>query len=155
VFDPGANVTRAEFAKMLAKAAGIHGTSATETFDDVTETDWFQPYVAVLQKWGITNGRGSTKIFAPHEFITRAEIATMIARTLELVNGQKSYSDAAAVLGKFKDQDVIHDTLKAGVAFAADYEIVRGKPGNVFDPNSYATRAEAAVMIYRMIHYLE
>jgi len=152
VFDPNANVTRAEFAKMLAIALGISGVDAEETFDDVRETDWFRPYVAVLQKWGITNGRHSPSTFMPNEYITRAEIAAMIARGLQAVDGRQGFAGTDAMLSRFADEASIHATLRAGAAFAVEYGIIQGKPGGVFDPNSFATRAEAAVMIYRLLH---
>jgi len=150
VYDPNANVTRAEFAKMISKALGIDGGIAQENFSDVNPSDWFQPYVATVSKWGITNGRSADK-FEPNANITRAEMATMIARAMQKVNGTVSLVPAETALAKFKDNNQVIPSLRAGVAFASDQAIVIGTPGDNFNPNGYATRAEAAVMIYRVV----
>ncbi|HZG86158.1 S-layer homology domain-containing protein [Paenibacillus sp.] len=148
-FDPNAYVTRAEFAKMIAKTLGIEG--GEENFSDVSSTDWFQPYVGAVQKWGITNGRSAGQ-FAPNENITRAEMATMIARALEQVRGVQSFAESEAMLEQFTDADSIHATLQDGVAYAVDQGIVIGLPDGNFAPDSYTTRAQAAVMIYRALN---
>lgn len=150
-YDPNARVTRAEFAKMIAKAVGIDGVIASENFSDVGAEDWFQPYVAAVQEWGIVNGRSATE-FAPNEPITRAEMATMIARALQQVKGFDGPVDAQASLNAFADAASIHASLQSGVAFAVDNEIVIGFEDGSFGPNEYTTRAQAAVMIYRALN---
>lgn len=150
VFDPDANVTRAEFAKMLVRALDLENGSATEGFADVNATDWFAPYVAAAADKGIINGKSATK-FDPSAPIKRAEMATMITRALKYVNGSKDVADIDAALAVFADADQINETLKAGVAFAASKEIVVGNEGK-FAPNANATRAQAAVIIYRAIN---
>lgn len=150
VFDPNANVTRAEFAKMLVRALDLENGSATENFADVNANDWFAPYVAAASQAGIIKGKSATK-FDPSAPIKRAEMATMITRALQLVNGSKDVADVEAALAKFADADQINETLRAGVAFAADKEIVVGNNGK-FDPVASATRAQAAVIIYRAIN---
>lgn len=150
VFDPNANVTRAEFAKMLVRALDLENGSATEDFADVNASDWFAPYVAAAAQAGIIKGKSATK-FDPSAPIKRAEMATMITRALQLVNGSKDVADIEAALAKFADADQINETLRAGVAFAADKEIVVGNEGK-FAPNANASRAQAAVIIYRAIN---
>jgi len=150
VFDPNANVTRAEFAKMLVRALDLENGSATEGFADVNTSDWFAPYVAAAAEKGIIKGKTATK-FDPSAPIKRAEMATMITRALQLVNGSKDVANIDAALAVFSDAAQINETLKAGVAFAASKEIVVGSDGK-FAPNANATRAQAAVIIYRAIN---
>ncbi|RJE83611.1 S-layer homology domain-containing protein [Paenibacillus sp. 1011MAR3C5] len=150
VFDPNAKVTRAEFAKMLVRALDLENGSSTENFADVNANDWFAPYVAAAAEKGIIKGKSATK-FDPSAPIKRAEMATMITRALQLVNGSKDVADVDAALAVFSDAAQINETLKAGVAFAADKEIVVGNNGK-FDPIASATRAQAAVIIYRAIN---
>ncbi|MFF2890558.1 S-layer homology domain-containing protein [Paenibacillus sp. NPDC057967] len=150
VFDPNANVTRAEFAKMLVRALDLENGSATENFADVNASDWFAPYVAAAADKGIIKGKTATK-FDPSAPIKRAEMATMITRALQLVNGSKDVANIDAALAVFSDAAQINETLKAGVAFAASKEIVVGSDGK-FAPNANATRAQAAVIIYRAIN---
>ncbi len=152
-FAPKDNVTRAEFAKMLIRGLDLENASATASFDDVKAGDWFAPYVAAATKLGIINGRTATK-FDPNATITRAEMATMIARALKVTTGAADVADEAAALKGFADAAKINPTLKAGVAFAANEGIVIGANGK-FLPNDKANRAEAAVIIYRAINFGE
>ncbi|NGM83588.1 S-layer homology domain-containing protein [Paenibacillus sp. 7124] len=150
-FAPKKGVTRAEFAKMLIRALNLENSLAVSTFGDVKKTDWFAPYVAVAAEKGIINGRGASK-FDPNATITRAEMATMISRALKSVNNLKDSGTTATALSVFSDSAKISPSLKDGVAFAASKGLIIGNAGK-FNPNSTATRAEAAVIIYRTINF--
>ncbi|GIP39971.1 hypothetical protein J31TS4_32510 [Paenibacillus sp. J31TS4] len=150
-FVPQANVTRAEFAKMIVKAFGLEDAAASESFTDVNDSDWFKPYVAAAAKAGIINGRTDT-LFAPNANISRAEMATMASRALEKAEGYKVPKDLAASLKVFRDADAINETLKAGVSLAAEEGIVVGEENSEFHPNADSTRAQAAVVIYRLLN---
>ncbi|MGM0883301.1 MAG: S-layer homology domain-containing protein [Bacillota bacterium] len=152
-FAPQDKVTRAEFAKMLIRALDLDNGSATESFDDVKASDWHAPYVAAAANLKIINGRSASK-FDPNAKITRAEMATMIARALKVSQGAADVADADAALKGFADAGKISASLKSGVAFAASNGIVKGNAGK-FLPNNNATRAEAAVIIYRAINFGE
>ncbi|BCG60560.1 S-layer homology domain-containing protein [Paenibacillus sp. URB8-2] len=150
-FAPKNGVTRAEFAKMLIRALNLDNSSAVNTFSDVKKTDWFAPYVAVAAEKGIINGRGASK-FDPNATITRAEMATMISRALKSVHNLKDSGTSATALSVFSDSAKINSSLKDGVAFAASKGLIIGNSGK-FNPNNTATRAEAAVIIYRTINF--
>lgn len=151
VFAPKDAVTRAEFAKMLIRALNLENSSATESFSDVNASDWFAPYVAAAVEKGIIQGRSSDR-FAPKDQISRAEMATMISRALKASGKLKEVSDTSAVLSQFTDANQINSSLKADVALAASNGLVIGANGK-FNPNISATRAEAAVMIYRTMNF--
>ncbi len=148
-FAPKSNVTRAEFAKMLVRALNLENNSAVQSFTDVSSSAWYAPYVAVAAEKGIITGRSTTK-FDPNATITRAEMATMISRALKSINPEAT-TDATAI-SKFSDAAKISASLKDGVAFAASNNLVIGNGGK-FNPNDTATRAEAAVIIYRTINF--
>ncbi|MCL6604707.1 MAG: S-layer homology domain-containing protein [Paenibacillus sp.] len=148
-FAPKSNVTRAEFAKMLIRALNLENNSATQSFTDVSSSAWYAPYVAVAVEKGIITGRSASK-FDPNATITRAEMATMIARALKAIN--PSVTSDGTALSKFSDAAKISSSLRGGVAFAATHNLVVGNAGK-FEPNKTATRAEAAVIIYRTINF--
>jgi len=153
VFAPQDNVTRAEFAKMLIEALDLDSETATNKFSDVKAGDWFAPYVAAAAEKGIINGRTATT-FVPNATITRAEMATMVARALKATAGLKDVEDVKAALAGFSDASSVHATLEAGVALASSKELIIGSNGK-FRPNDTANRAEAAVIIYRAFNYTE
>ncbi|SEN60983.1 S-layer homology domain-containing protein [Paenibacillus sp. OV219] len=150
-FEPNGQVTRAEFAKMLIRALDLDKTAVTGKFTDVKATDWFAPYVAAAVEAGIINGRTETT-FVPNATITRAEMAVMVARALEATKGVKASADDLKALEAFKDAGDINASLKDGVAFAANKGLVVGDKGK-FNPNATATRAQAAVTIYRAYNF--
>lgn len=149
LFYPSDNVTRAEFAKMLILGLELEDPKATASFRDVDRNSWAAPYIAAAEKHGIIKGSGGNQ-FNPNDSITRAEMATMIARAMKVARGVQDVADIDAALQSFTDADSIHPTLQAGVALAAQEGIVIGSYGK-FNPNGRATRAEAAVMVYRLL----
>lgn len=148
-FAPKSNVTRAEFAKMLIRALNLENSTAKQNFGDVSASAWYAPYVAVAAEKGIITGRNAST-FDPNATITRAEMAAMIARAVKGIN--PSATTDASALNKFADAAKISSSLKDGVAFAASNNLVIGSAGK-FNPNNTATRAEAAVIIYRTINF--
>lgn len=150
-FVPDDKVTRAEFAKMLVKTFMLEDATAEESFADVDDSDWYKPYVAAAVKAGLVEGREADK-FAPNATITRAEMATMAARALTTVLGYKQGDNAEAALKGFTDAESIHASLKDGVSMAAAEGIVIGEDDGKFNPDADSTRAQAAVVIYRLLN---
>lgn len=150
-FVPAGNVTRAEFAKLIVKTFGLESTTAKEAFTDVNTGDWYLPYVAAASEAGLIDGRAEG-IFAPNETITRAELATIASRALTKVKSYKAVETADVALADFTDAADVNTSLKTGVAFAAEQGLVVGQDAGKFNPNAATTRAEAAVVIYRLLN---
>lgn len=149
VFDPQESVTRAEFAKMIVLAFGLEDATATHNFTDVNSSDWYDQYVAAAVKAGIVRGR-SADSFEPNGTITRAEMATMAARALVITGKARYIMNVDEALSVFGDMADIHSSMKDAVALAAKLGIVVGE-NNQFSPNNISTRAQAAVIIYRLL----
>ncbi|QGQ99272.1 S-layer homology domain-containing protein [Paenibacillus psychroresistens] len=149
LFAPNAKVTRAEFAAMIVKAFHLEDDSASESFNDVNDTDWFKSPVAAAAKAGVINGRSLTQ-FAPNATISRAEMATLAAKALITVKGYKYVANTQAILNQFKDNASINSSLIDGVALATSQGIIVGSNNN-FNPNDSSTRAQAAVVIARLL----
>ena len=58
------------------------------------------------------------------------------------------------MLSKFTDQSEIQTWSKQAVAKAVKASIVNGRTESEFVPNGTATRAEAAVMIKKLLEYV-
>lgn len=149
-FVPNATVTRAEFTKMIVNTFGILDEAAQESFGDVGDNDWFKPYVASAVKAGLINGRADGS-FDPNGLITRAEMATIAARALTQVNGVSNTVSVDSVLQRFSDTNQVAASLKADVALAVDLGIIIGDAGKL-NPKGNSTRAQAAVVIYRLLN---
>ncbi|ASS66720.2 MULTISPECIES: S-layer homology domain-containing protein [Paenibacillus] len=151
-FDPSRSITRAEIAKMIVRAFNLEGSSADIAFKDVKATDWFAPYVAAAVASGITNGRSSDS-FAPNAPVSRQELAVMVTRAMQAAGGYPALTDPDAALADFRDQAAVAASLRPGVALAAQLGIVGS--GGVLQPAKPASRAEAAVILYRTLKQLQ
>ena len=144
-FDPNKNVTRAEFLKMLVCAFDFTDNSAECSFDDVIKGEWYYPYIATAEKLGITGGIGENK-FGTSTYITRQEMAVMIHRA-----AVRAYLPVTDKKGEeFSDDSEIADWAKRSVSLMRGAGIINGVGDNYFSPNSGATRAQAAKMIYEL-----
>ena len=161
-FKPEKSITRAEFTKMLLDA--IHLTPDSETVawmkeNALTDDIWGNPteYTpklydmsghwltsqgwldAALYSGMVVPDDYNGKNFRPEKAIARYEIALITDRALGLV-----YPASQPVEGElpFTDKEEILDWMK-------------GYPDGSFQPNKTSTRAEAVVMIQRMLEEME
>ena len=143
-FKPNNPVTRAEFTVMLAGAMKLEGTGAALTFTDHDQIGrWARQAVAQAAQAGIVIGY-SDGSFRPNAQITRAEMAMMIARALK-----QQLNDNAST--GFADDEAIPQWAKGAVEAIRKLGIVDGRGANRFVPDEKASRAEAVVMLVRML----
>ena len=174
-FKPEKSITRAEFTKMLLDA--IHLTPDSETVawmkeNALTDDIWGNPteYTpklydmsghwltsqgwldAALYSGMVVPDDYNGKNFRPEKAIARYEIALMTDRALGLV-----YPASQPVEGElpFTDKEEILDWMKGYVNESVKAGVLKGYPDGSFQPNKTSTRAEAVVMIQRMLEKME
>ena len=135
-FKPNATITRAEFATILVKAFQFPPKTGTAFAD--TANHWAKDSIATATALGIAGGYDASR-FGPNDQITREQMAVMIIKALEL--------EAGADETTFADNGSIAAWAKGSVATAVKEGILSGYPGNVFNPQGQATRAEAVTVI--------
>ncbi len=138
-FKPDAKITRAEFAKLLVETLKLEKVSYANSFSDV-KTHWAKDYIQTAFNAELIKGYNNT--FKPDAYITRAEMTTMIGRTLT--------TDLKADLTGFKDYNKIPAWAKDSVSKAVAEMLIKGDNNN-FRPNDNTTRAEAITILYRLI----
>ena len=174
-FKPEKSITRAEFTKMLLDA--IHLTPDSET------VAWMKAHAKMKDIWGrptaytpklydmsghwltsqgwldaalysgmVVPDDYNGKNFRPEKAIARYEIALMTDRALGLV-----YPANQPVEGElpFTDKEEILDWMKGYVNESVKAGVLKGYPDGSFQPNKTSTRAEAVVMIQRMLEKME
>lgn len=149
LFMPDKEITRAQFSAFIIRAFSLAPLHYSGTFDDVKAHNWYSGAVETVTKYAIANGV-SPSMFAPDEPVTREQMTVMIVRSLRLAG----ISGKNAVVTDFKDAESISDYAKEYVNIAAEYGIVAGFSDGTFRPKDSATRAEAVVLIKRMIEYV-
>lgn len=148
-FKPNHQLTRAEFAKMLVLSQGLNPISPTKSsFSDVDATHWGYEWIEAAKRAGIINGNANG-MFLPNAKVTREEMMTMLVRTIEKEN-RTPINKAQIPLSSFNDAEKISDWAKPYVEKAIQTGLIQGTNGKV-NPLSSSTRAEAAVVIYRLI----
>lgn len=147
LFKPEDRVTREQFAKMLVETFGLKDTSASVDFVDVDSTKWYGIYIASAKKAGIINGVDSTK-FGVGKSITRQDMAVMAVRAAQAKNISFNIVNK---LQSFADEKDISDYAKDSVNLMQMANIISGVGNNSFAPLEFATRAQAAKIIYMLI----
>ncbi|TEB16732.1 Endo-1,4-beta-xylanase A precursor [Pelotomaculum sp. FP] len=156
-FAPEVTVTRAEFAAILVRMTGLTADpGGADRFSDVPAGAWYRGTVGAATSAGLINGT-SENSFAPDEPVTREQMAAMILR-LMAKNGLDmtlSDTDAAELLGGFNDAADISPWACSPVALVVRDGLMLGRENGQFMPLGNATRAEATVMLYRVLQKLQ
>lgn len=140
-FEPEKDITRAEFVKIVVGALGLEKQSTSE-FADVKNTDWFNEYIGAAVSADIIQGDNGT--FRPNDKITRQEMCVVIDRAF----GSKLESNSNLT---FNDESLIAAWAAGSVKRLASSEIVNGMDDNMFNPLGSTTRAQAAVVLNRVL----
>lgn len=119
-------------------------------FDDV-QGHWAQKTIAGAQHYGLIHGYRD-RIFAPDEPITREQMALILAKAYDL-RVQSAVDFAAIESGAllYEDADHISAWAREAVRLVTEQQVMIGLPGNKFQPQALATRAEAAVVLLKLI----
>ncbi|GGI45853.1 hypothetical protein GCM10008018_14200 [Paenibacillus marchantiophytorum] len=149
-FAPDTNVTRAQFATLLAKALNLKSSSVQNPFSDVAAGAWYEDTVKNAYAAGLVNGI-TDREFAPEKNITREEMTAMLLRAKGHATGMKVEDMTAGTAIRFSDEGAVSDWAKKVVALAADSGLMNGRTAEEFAPQEQATRAESVVVLKRLL----
>jgi hypothetical protein len=151
-FYPDRTITRIEFARMLHKAIGINinyfaPIDIGQFYDDVENGDAGASELYDLTTLDIIDRSG---LFGPGEPLNREEMIHYIMRALHyLTSGD--YAIIMIAPAPFDDDAEISADYKDDIVRAVVMQLVNGRGGNRLYPNEGATRAEAAVLVDRLV----
>lgn len=145
-FFPDDKITREEFVKIIVEAFSLESTDAETRFDDVDADAWYAPYIEIAVGNGIVKGI-SENSFGAGRSITREDIATIIYRIAK-ADGLFEASEEEEL---FDDNGDISDYAKEAVYALRENGIISGDGSGRFMPKDYASRAEAAKIVYGLI----
>ena len=151
LFSPHGTATRGMMATILWRMEGSPAPKGKNSFTDVEAGKWYADAITWTAENGIFAGYGKDK-FGPDDPITREQLAAIFYRYADY----KGYDlTVKGNLDKFKDADKITDYAKTAMQWAVGNGLVKGKSGNLLDPQGTATRAEIAAMLHRFIEKYE
>lgn len=145
-FYPDRNVKRAEFVKMIMIAFELFEKGDKADFSDVTENMWYYEYAASAQKHEIITGN-EEKMFSGDENITREDMAVILKRVCD----KKGYGFSGNDFKVFDDDAQISHYAKEAVYKMQMAKIINGVGEDNFAPRDFATRAQAAKIIYETV----
>jgi len=147
-FRPDNNITKAEFVKIVISAFGLYTPDAAVTLTDNNPEDWYYTYVSsALEKEIATTDENGT--FNAEENITREEMFEISKKAI--VFAEISLTNATAPI-VFADEADINPEYKESIDFMSAHGIVAGNPDGTLNPKGNSTRAEACVMLTRMLN---
>lgn len=146
-FSPGLNITRADFICLLVRALGF--TAEVESnFSDVSQSDYFYKETGIAKKLGIVEGVGDGRLL-PRENISRQDMMVIVSRAMKTAGMELGGS--ASELSSFSDADQVAGYARDAAGQLVKEGIIMGSGGRI-NPRGTATRAETAVIIYRILN---
>lgn len=149
-FCPNDFVTREEFVKMIVVAANIPMAENGNKFSDVDQNAWYYSYVLAATNSKLVQGIDSLN-FGIGQNITRQDIATICNRLLGASDGENALSEEDENI--ITDYDDISEYAKEAVDRLVSLDIIKGDENGRFAPLRFATRAETAVLLQRLVAF--
>lgn len=120
------------------------GAAAVEnvTFSDLKSVEWARKSIEKLYEKKIISGK-EKGIFAPNDYVTRAEFAVMISKAFEFERNKKT-----SEFEDIKASDWFYEDVLAGESAG----IIKGS-GKEFMPQRQITREEIAALLVRTLIY--
>ncbi len=144
-FCPDDMVTREEFTKMIVEALNVEAEGEI-SFADVDKNAWYHSYISKAYGANIIKGMDSDS-FGIGRNITRQDMAVICLNAAKNagINIPEMSEEA------FSDDSTISDYAKNAVYTLKQMQIIGGMGNNRYEPQGFATRAQAAVIIYRIL----
>jgi len=137
------NITREEFCELIYNLINVLGTDIEDASEDFADTD--NKSVAALFTMGIINGKNATE-FAPNDYLTREEAATIIVRMVNKV------VPMAATEEYFNYEDIseVSEWASDSIQYISNLGFMNGVGNNNFAPKDKYTTEQAIATLVRV-----
>ena len=145
-FNPNASIKRGDFILMLCKAFDLKADTKGN-FSDVSEGSYYYNAIAVSKMLGISKGAHGK--FNPNSALSREDAMVLILRALDAADitiAAGSEDDLAI----YTDNQKVSHYAKGAVCTFTKAHIIKGN-GKKINPKSSISRAEIAVILYRIL----
>lgn len=146
-FSPGNPVTRADFITLLIRAFKFDA-DVDSNFSDVKQSDYYYKELGIAKKLGIAMGTGSNQL-EPKINISRQDMMVLAARAMKIAGAMQE--EQVSDLSSFHDSKEVAAYAIRPLAQLVKEGIIKGDNGMI-KPRGTAIRAEAAVIIYRLLN---
>ena len=140
-FSPNVTVTRAMAVTVLYRLEKSPAVSAAASFTDVAANAWYANAVAWASEKGIVLGDNGK--FSPDAAITREQLAAILYR-------YSGSPETTAALSAFTDASSVSSWAQTPLGWAVAQKYITGMTETTIAPQATATRAQFAMILYRM-----
>ncbi|MCT4619730.1 MAG: S-layer homology domain-containing protein [Marinisporobacter sp.] len=152
LYKPEDKITRAEFTEFVINALGIPTKAYEGIFKDVKKYTNKAVYIEAAYRAGIIKGMGNGN-FDPDRRIKREEIAVIVMKAYQKKGSNKKINQSPAL--SFADKDDISTWALKDVKLAYEIGIIKGRDTGKFAPKDFATRAEGAVLVKKLLEKIQ
>ncbi|PRX69799.1 S-layer family protein [Cohnella sp. SGD-V74] len=146
-FDPGTAIGRGEFLAQLIRLLELDA-DFTANFADVPASSPYYEELGIGRALGIVEGVGGNK-FLPDTEISREDVAVILKRALDQWHNKLPQVSSKSI-DDFKDGVKAAAYAREGLAYLLGIGLLQGNSANSLNPKGNLTRAEAAVILYRI-----
>lgn len=146
-FDPGSDITRADFVTLLVRAFKLNA-DFTSNFEDVDPSAYYYEALGIAKQLGLAKGVDG-KSFQPQQKISRQDMMVLIYKVFKMSDKNMkpgSWDD----IRHFADASEVSGYALESVAALVKEGIIVGS-GNQLHPLDHATRAETAVILFKLL----
>ncbi len=163
-FQPARTLTRADYALLLVRALKLKGAELRsggvanqgERFSDVASDAYYAEQLELARLHGLILGTAEAR-FRPDASISRQDMFIMTARALRLADDDVlGMPDVTSTdMARFADWSDIADYALPHVALLNEEGLVKGDSQGRVAPQAFASRAEAAALVHRLLIRLD
>lgn len=146
-FDPNGITTRAQLVTILWRMESQPAVKYDAKFADVAADSWYTDAVCWAAAEGIVNGSGGK--FAPHDPITREQLASILWRYAKYKGMDVSVGENTNILS-YNDAFDVTGYAYPALQWTCGAGIMNGTDGYL-QPQGQATRAQTAAILYRYL----
>ena len=149
-FGPNEEITRGQFAVMIARALNLQASGNATSFAD-TKGKWYEKDIQALVEAGIAKGTSATT-FNPEGKLTRQQAASLMANLLRYVE-----FDVDSVLSRtpYVDASKIAEYARKDVGILNTLDIMTGNSKGEFSPTANLKRSQMAKVLKRTLNIAE
>ncbi len=146
-FNPNGNLNRAMLVTILYRLESLPEITEASKFTDVAAGQWYSEAVIWASENGIVKGY-EDNTFKPMNNVSREEMAAMLMRYAEFKQIDVS---ATKDISGYQDAAKVSSWAQQNMSWANSAGLIQGDEHNNLNPKGNATRAEAAMILMRLV----
>ncbi|MBI9012148.1 MAG: S8 family serine peptidase [Clostridiales bacterium] len=153
-FAPNKTLTNAEFVVLLTKVLGLADYDGPLNYSQVHSGDWYEPFFRRAHGAGLLINTFGVQM-DPNAPIKREEMASLLMDAYFYYSRTKPEDQLVNAVEFALDEDQVSSHFRQDVRQAYQLQLIVGDDNNLFNPQNGATRAEAAIVIKKLLILLK